>query len=78
MNRIRRRCQISFYLLAKKSGIAINSRLFVVYKEAIFYTIYSTLMEGNHMKKTIAVIRGDGIGPEIVNEAIRALDRIAT
>lgn len=30
------------------------------------------------MKKTIAVIRGDGIGPEIVNEAIRALDRIAT
>ena len=29
------------------------------------------------MKKTIAVIRGDGIGPEIVNEAIQVLDKIA-
>ena len=29
------------------------------------------------MKKTIAVIKGDGIGPEIVKEAIRVLDRIA-
>lgn len=30
------------------------------------------------MNKNIAVIRGDGIGPEIVNEAIRVLDKIAT
>ncbi len=29
------------------------------------------------MEKNIAVIRGDGIGPEIVNEAIGVLDRIA-
>lgn len=29
------------------------------------------------MNKNIAVIRGDGIGPEIVNQAIRVLDRIA-
>lgn len=29
------------------------------------------------MEKTITVIRGDGIGPEIVNQAIRILDRIA-
>ena len=29
------------------------------------------------MEKTIAVIRGDGIGPEIVNQALRVLDRIA-
>ena len=29
------------------------------------------------MKKNIAVIRGDGIGPEIVNEAIKVLDVIA-
>ena len=29
------------------------------------------------MTKNIAVIRGDGIGPEIVNEALRVLDRIA-
>lgn len=29
------------------------------------------------MNKTIAVIRGDGIGPEIVAQAIRVLDRIA-
>ena len=29
------------------------------------------------MEKRIAVIRGDGIGPEIVNEAIRVLDSIA-
>lgn len=28
------------------------------------------------MTKNIAVIRGDGIGPEIVNEAIRVLDKI--
>lgn len=29
------------------------------------------------MQKNIAVIRGDGIGPEIVNEAIKALDKAA-
>ena len=29
------------------------------------------------MNKTIAVIRGDGIGPEIVNEAIKVLDAVA-
>ncbi len=29
------------------------------------------------MKKHIAVIRGDGIGPEIVNEAIKVLDTVA-
>ena len=29
------------------------------------------------MNKNIAVIRGDGIGPEIVGEAIRVLDRVA-
>ena len=29
------------------------------------------------MKKTIAVIRGDGIGPEIVGQALRILDRVA-
>ena len=29
------------------------------------------------MEKTIAVIRGDGIGPEIVNETLRVLDRVA-
>ncbi|MBQ8550611.1 MAG: 3-isopropylmalate dehydrogenase [Clostridia bacterium] len=29
------------------------------------------------MEKNIAVIRGDGIGPEIVNEAIGVLDRVA-
>lgn len=29
------------------------------------------------MVKNIAVIRGDGIGPEIVNEALRVLDRVA-
>ncbi len=29
------------------------------------------------MKKTIAVIRGDGIGPEIVGQALQALDKIA-
>ena len=29
------------------------------------------------MNKNIAVIRGDGIGPEIVNEAIRVLNRVA-
>ncbi len=30
------------------------------------------------MNKKIAIIRGDGIGPEIVNEAIRVLDKIAS
>ncbi len=29
------------------------------------------------MKKTIAVIRGDGIGPEIIAQAIKVLDRVA-
>ena len=29
------------------------------------------------MKKNIAVIRGDGIGPEIVGQALRVLDRTA-
>lgn len=29
------------------------------------------------MKKNIAVIRGDGIGPEIVNEALKVLDEVA-
>ena len=29
------------------------------------------------MEKNIAVIKGDGIGPEIVNEAIKVLDAIA-
>lgn len=29
------------------------------------------------MKKNIVVIRGDGIGPEIVNQAIKVLDKIA-
>ncbi len=29
------------------------------------------------MTKNIAVIRGDGIGPEIVNEAIKVLDKVA-
>ena len=29
------------------------------------------------MNKTIAVIRGDGIGPEIVSEAIGVLDAVA-
>lgn len=29
------------------------------------------------MKKTIAVIRGDGIGPEIVEQALRVLDTVA-
>ena len=28
------------------------------------------------MNKTIAVIRGDGIGPEIVNEALKVLDKV--
>ena len=28
------------------------------------------------MVKNIAVIRGDGIGPEIVNEALRVLDKV--
>ena len=30
------------------------------------------------MTKNIAVIRGDGIGPEIVNEAIKVLNKVAT
>ena len=29
------------------------------------------------MKRTIAVIRGDGIGPEIVNQALLVLDKVA-
>lgn len=29
------------------------------------------------MEKNIAVIRGDGIGPEIVNEALKVLDKVA-
>ena len=29
------------------------------------------------MEKTIAVIKGDGIGPEIVDEALKVLDAIA-
>lgn len=29
------------------------------------------------MKKTIAVVRGDGIGPEIIDEAIKVLDKVA-
>lgn len=29
------------------------------------------------MTKNIAVIRGDGIGPEIVGQALNVLDRIA-
>ena len=29
------------------------------------------------MVKNIAVIRGDGIGPEIVNEAIKVFDKVA-
>ena len=29
------------------------------------------------MNKNIAVIRGDGIGPEIVNEALTVLDKVA-
>ena len=29
------------------------------------------------MKKNIAVIRGDGIGPEIVGQALMVLDKVA-
>lgn len=29
------------------------------------------------MEKRIAVLRGDGIGPEVVNEAVKVLDRVA-
>ena len=29
------------------------------------------------MNKNIAVIRGDGIGPEIIGQTLRVLDRIA-
>lgn len=29
------------------------------------------------MVKNIAVIRGDGIGPEIVTEALKVLDKVA-
>ena len=29
------------------------------------------------MTKNIAVIRGDGIGPEIVEQALRVLDKVA-
>ena len=28
------------------------------------------------MNKTVTVIRGDGIGPEIVNEAIKVMDKV--
>lgn len=30
-----------------------------------------------NMRKTIAVIKGDGIGPEIVNEALKVLEKVA-
>lgn len=33
-------------------------------------------IERSHMKKNIAVIPGDGIGPEIIREAKRVLDRV--
>lgn len=33
--------------------------------------------EDTHMNKTIAVVKGDGIGPEIVTEAMKALDKVA-
>ena len=29
------------------------------------------------MEKTIAVLRGDGIGPEIVGEALKVLNKVA-
>ena len=29
------------------------------------------------MEKKIAVLRGDGIGPEVVNESIKVLERVA-
>ena len=29
------------------------------------------------MEKKIAVLRGDGIGPEVVNESVKVLDRVA-
>ena len=29
------------------------------------------------MKKNIGVIRGDGIGPEIIEQALKVLDRVA-
>ena len=29
------------------------------------------------MKKTIAVLAGDGIGPEIVGEAVKVLEKVA-
>lgn len=29
------------------------------------------------MEKRIAVLRGDGIGPEVVNESVKTLDRVA-
>ena len=29
------------------------------------------------MEKRIAVLRGDGIGPEVVNESIKVLERVA-
>ena len=34
-------------------------------------------LEGKTMHKTIAVIRGDGIGPEIIQQAIRVLEKVA-
>ena len=33
--------------------------------------------ERGNYEKTIAVIHGDGIGPEIVNEALKVLDAVA-
>ena len=30
------------------------------------------------MKKTIAVIKGDGIGPEIITQALKVLDKISS
>ena len=30
------------------------------------------------MEANITLIKGDGIGPEIVNEAVKVLDRIAS
>lgn len=30
-----------------------------------------------NLNKNIAVIRGDGIGPEIVNQALKVLDKVA-
>ena len=32
----------------------------------------------NTMRKRIAVMKGDGIGPEIVNEALKVLETVAS